>query len=164
MGEVVEERRENVKITEEKQSTSLSNSNDSDQEYSSEEETETEDFKNLESVFTERNLILKIKSTSLHVNSEQIIRESPVFERMLQSEFQEKDVKEIILPGKRVEDFVHFLRCTLPSIDDCLEGSQQYYSITHNLVKTFKMYCSLCVPISNIYYKLLFWYSIYILV
>ncbi|VDI31730.1 Hypothetical predicted protein, partial [Mytilus galloprovincialis] len=62
-----------------------------------------------------------IKSTSLHVNSEQIIRESPVFERMLQSEFQEKDVKEIILPGKRVEDFVHFLRCTLPSIDDCLE-------------------------------------------
>ncbi|CAC5373905.1 unnamed protein product [Mytilus coruscus] len=94
--------------------------NDDVQEFSTEEETETEDFQNLESVFAEQNLTIRIKKAKLHVIREQLTRESPVFERMLQSEFQEKDAKEITLPGKRVEDFVYFLRCTLVSTDDDL--------------------------------------------
>ncbi|VDI28608.1 Hypothetical predicted protein [Mytilus galloprovincialis] len=104
---------------------SSSSDNDDDQDFSTEEETETKDFQNQESIFAKQNLTIRIKKTKLHVIREQLTSESPVFERMLQSEFQEKDAEEIILPGKRVEDFVYFLRCTLAGTDDDFTGSQK---------------------------------------
>lgn len=105
---------------------SSSSDTEDDQDFSTEEETETNDFQNKESIFAKQNLTIRIKKTKLHVIREQLTRESPVFERMLQSEFQEKDAEEITLPGKRVEDFVYFLRCTLAGTDDDFTGSQKF--------------------------------------
>jgi hypothetical protein len=42
---------------------------------------------------------------------------------MLTSDFKEKDKKEIELDGKNLNDFVAFLRCTLPGIDDDINGN-----------------------------------------
>lgn len=77
-----------------------------------------EDFEIKKSIFAEQNLTIKIKLKKLFVNREQLIKESPVFEAMLCGEFKEKNALEIKLPGKNIRSFVHFLRCTLPSIDD----------------------------------------------
>ncbi|CAC5402672.1 unnamed protein product [Mytilus coruscus] len=70
------------------------------------------------SVFAEHDLVIKIANTKLHVNKEQLIAESPVFEKMLADQSKEKDQHEIELDGKNLNDFVDFLRCTLPGTDD----------------------------------------------
>jgi hypothetical protein len=51
------------------------------------------------------------------------MKESAVFDRMLTSDFKEKDKTEIELDGKNLNDFVAFLRCTLPGIDDDINGN-----------------------------------------
>lgn len=70
------------------------------------------------SVFAEHDLVIKIANTRLHVNKDQLIAESPVFEKMLAKQPKEKDQQEIELNGKNLNDFVDFLRCTLPGTDD----------------------------------------------
>ncbi|XP_071131370.1 uncharacterized protein [Mytilus edulis] len=67
------------------------------------------------SAFAEHDLVIKIANTKLHVNKDQLITESPVFEKMLKSELKEKDVE---LEGKDIKTFVDFLRCTLPGFDE----------------------------------------------
>jgi hypothetical protein len=64
------------------------------------------------SAFAEHDLVLKIENTKLHVSKVQLMKESAVFDRMLTSDFKEKDKKEIELDGKNLNDFVAFLRCT----------------------------------------------------
>ncbi|VDI53169.1 Hypothetical predicted protein [Mytilus galloprovincialis] len=54
-------------------------------------------------------------NTKLHVNQDQVIPESPVFEKILKSKLKEKDVE---LEGKDIKTFVDFLRCTLPGFDE----------------------------------------------
>ncbi|XP_052069163.1 uncharacterized protein LOC127708344 [Mytilus californianus] len=70
------------------------------------------------SVFAEHDIVIKIANTKLHVNKDQLIAESPVFEKMLAKQSKEKDQQEIELDGKNLNDFVDFLRCTLPGTDD----------------------------------------------
>lgn len=70
------------------------------------------------SVFAPHDLIIKIENTKLHVNKEQLMAESPVFEKMFTSDFKEKDQQEIQLDGKDPKSFVDFLRCTLPGINE----------------------------------------------
>ncbi|XP_063446709.1 uncharacterized protein LOC134726238 [Mytilus trossulus] len=70
------------------------------------------------SVYAEHDLVIKIENTKLHVNKDQLIAESPVFEKMLAKQSKEKDQQEIVLDGKNPNDFVDFLRCTLPGTDD----------------------------------------------
>ena len=93
---------------------------------------ETQDIKDLESErefarrlspFAEPDLVLTIENTKLHVVKDQLMKESAVFEKMLTSDFKEKDQKEIELDGKNLKDFVDFLRCTLPAIDDDMNGN-----------------------------------------
>ncbi|XP_052069031.1 uncharacterized protein LOC127708228 [Mytilus californianus] len=72
------------------------------------------------SLFAQHDLIIKIENTKLHVNKEQLMAESPVFEKMFTSDFKEKDKQEIELDGKDLNSFVDFLRCTLPGIDEKL--------------------------------------------
>ena len=74
------------------------------------------------SPFVEQDLVLQIENTKLHVVKDQLMKESPVFNRMLTSDFKEKDEKEIKLDGKNLNDFVEFLRCTLPGIDEDVNG------------------------------------------
>ncbi|XP_071131368.1 BTB and MATH domain-containing protein 38-like [Mytilus edulis] len=70
------------------------------------------------SLFSQHDLIIKIENIKLNVNKEQLMAESPVFEKMFTSDFKEKDKQEIELEGKDVNSFVDFLRCTLPGIDE----------------------------------------------
>ena len=75
------------------------------------------------SAFAEQDLVLKIENTKLHVVKDQLMKESAVFDRMLTSDFMEKDKKEIELDGKNVNDFVDFLRCTMSGIDEDVNGN-----------------------------------------
>ncbi|XP_071133338.1 uncharacterized protein [Mytilus edulis] len=70
------------------------------------------------SVFAEHDLVIKIANTKLHVNKNQLIAESPVFEKMLAKQSKEEEQQEIELDGKNLNDFVDFLRCTLPGTDE----------------------------------------------
>ncbi|CAC5421980.1 unnamed protein product [Mytilus coruscus] len=70
------------------------------------------------SLFAEHDLVLKIENTKLHVSKDQLIAASSVFEKMFTSEVKEKDQQEIELDGKDLNNFVDFLRCTLPGIDE----------------------------------------------
>ena len=74
-------------------------------------------------LFAEPDLVLKIENTQLHVAKDQLMKESAVFEKMLTSDFKEKDQKEIELDGKNLNDFVDFLRSTLPGIDEDVNGN-----------------------------------------
>ena len=75
------------------------------------------------SPFAEPDLVLKIENTKLHIVKDQLMKESAVFDKMLTSDFKEKDKTEIELDGKNLNDFVDFLRCTLPSIDEDVNGN-----------------------------------------
>jgi hypothetical protein len=75
------------------------------------------------SAFAEQDLVLKIENTKLHVSKDQLMKESAVFDRMLTSDFKENDQKEIELDGKNLNDFVDFLRCTMPGIDEDVTGN-----------------------------------------
>ena len=75
------------------------------------------------SAFAEQDLVLKIENTKLHVSKDQLMKESAVFDRMLTSDFKEKDKKEIELDGKNLNDFVDFLRCTMPGFDEDVNGN-----------------------------------------
>jgi hypothetical protein len=75
------------------------------------------------SAFAEQDLVLKIENTKLHVSKDQLMKESAVFDRMLTSDFKENGQKEIELDGKNVNDFVDFLRCTMPGIDEDVNGN-----------------------------------------
>jgi hypothetical protein len=96
------------------------------------EETAKENIEHLEiqresarrlSAFAEPDLVLNIGNTKLHIVKDQLMKESAVFDRMLTSDFKEKDKTEIELDGKNLNDFVAFLRCTLPGIDDDINGN-----------------------------------------
>ena len=96
------------------------------------EKTVKEDIEYLESqrestrrlsAFAEQDLVLKIENTKLHVSKDQLMKESAVFDRMLTSDFKEKDKKEIELDGKNLNDFVDFLRCTMPGFDEDVNGN-----------------------------------------
>ena len=52
------------------------------------------------SAFAEHDLTIKIENIKLHVNKDQLMAESSVFERMFTSDFKEKQEKEIELKGK----------------------------------------------------------------
>ncbi|XP_063444074.1 uncharacterized protein LOC134724771 [Mytilus trossulus] len=82
--------------------------------------TDEIDNKKRLSLFSQHDLIIKIENIKLHVNKEQLMAESPVFEKMFTSDFKEKDKQEIELEGKDLNSFVDFLRCTLPGIDEKL--------------------------------------------
>jgi len=75
------------------------------------------------SAFAEQDLVLKIENTKLHVSKDQLMKESAVFDRMLTSDFKENDQKEIELDGKNLNDFVDFLRCTMPGFDEDVNGN-----------------------------------------
>ena len=103
------------------------------------------------SAFAEQDLVLKIENTKLHVSKDQLMKESAVFDRMLTSDFKEKDKKEIELDGKNLNDFVDFLRCTMPGFDEDVNGKI-----------TFKLLILTC-PVNDQSYDVLNRYGITIL-
>lgn len=60
-------------------------------------------------MFSPSDVILVVEGFKLHVHKQLLTDNSPVFKRMLESDFKEKHQKEIPLPGKRIKDFEEFL-------------------------------------------------------
>lgn len=77
----------------------------------------------LASPFNEPNVAIVIDERKLYIQKEQLIVVSPVFKLMFSSKFIEGSKKEITLPGKNLNHFVHFLRYLCPGFDDKLTGN-----------------------------------------
>jgi hypothetical protein len=90
--------------------------------------------------FSEQDLVQKIENTKLHVSKDQLMKESAVFDRMLTSDFKENDQKEIELDGKNLNNFVDFLRCIMPGVDEDVTGK---ITLTY-----LKMYSSIFVTVN----------------
>ncbi|XP_052711189.1 uncharacterized protein LOC128185629 [Crassostrea angulata] len=61
-------------------------------------------------LFLPHDVFLVVEGSQLHICKQVLAEKSPVFEQMFQSEFKEKDLTEIPLPGKKLKDMVEFLR------------------------------------------------------
>ncbi|XP_045209083.2 uncharacterized protein LOC123561000 [Mercenaria mercenaria] len=70
--------------------------------------------------FSERtwkeDFTLIVENKKLYVSKAFLALSSPVFDRMFQSDFKEKNQTEMELPDKKVSDMQDFLRCIYPSI------------------------------------------------
>ncbi|XP_045159802.2 uncharacterized protein LOC123525114 [Mercenaria mercenaria] len=69
--------------------------------------------------FTEKtwkeDFVLIVENKRLHVTKAVLAHASPVFDRMFQAEFKEKNLAEQELPEKKVEDVIQFLHCIYPN-------------------------------------------------
>ncbi|XP_053372686.1 uncharacterized protein LOC128546303 [Mercenaria mercenaria] len=80
--------------------------------------------------FTERtwkeDFTLIVEDKKLYVTKALLALVSPVFEKMFQSDFKEKDQTEMELPGKKFDDMQDFLRCIYPSITSGISEQNVY--------------------------------------
>ena len=63
------------------------------------------------------DVVLVVEGEKLHVHRAVLALCSPVFETMLTSEFQEKEKKEISLPGKKANEVKELLQVIYPTIE-----------------------------------------------
>ncbi|XP_052067327.1 uncharacterized protein LOC127706711 [Mytilus californianus] len=73
--------------------------------------------KHILSPFNLPDLKIKIGNEILHVNRDQLMEVSPVFQTMLTGKFKEKNAIQIHLPDKDPKAFALFLRHTLPGFE-----------------------------------------------
>ena len=73
--------------------------------------------------FKHENVALIIEGEKLQVNKDELMLISPVFQRMLNSDFLEKDQSEIKFPGKKLLSFTCFLKCALPGATEGVTGT-----------------------------------------
>lgn len=59
-------------------------------------------------LFLPHDVILEVEGMHLHARKQVLADNSPVFERMFKSDFKEKDLTKIPLPGKKFKDIVEF--------------------------------------------------------
>lgn len=64
------------------------------------------------------SVTIVLEGQKLFVHREVLAAWSPVFKSMFTRDFKEKDMNEIELPGKKVDDFVELLHCIYPPIKD----------------------------------------------
>ncbi|XP_060591760.1 uncharacterized protein LOC132746577 [Ruditapes philippinarum] len=80
--------------------------------------------------FSERtwkeDFTLIVEGEKLYVSKAILAFASPVFDRMFQSEFREKDQAELNLPGKKVREMRDFLRFIYPCMDECISDENVY--------------------------------------
>jgi len=62
------------------------------------------------------SVTLLVEGQRLYVHREVLAQWSPVFRAMFLGMFKEKDMKEVELPEKKVEDFIELLHCMYPPI------------------------------------------------
>ena len=64
-----------------------------------------------------RDVVLVVEGEKLHVHRAVLAMCSPVFEKMFTSEFQEKEKKEISLPGKKANEVKELLQVIYPTVE-----------------------------------------------
>lgn len=75
-----------------------------------EEESDAQSKKKPSALFLPPDVILEVEGIKLYVRKQVLADNSPVFKRMLESDFKEKHQIEIPLPEKKCEDVELFLR------------------------------------------------------
>lgn len=75
-----------------------------------EEESDEQNKKKPSALFLLPDVILEVEGIKLYVRKQVLADNSPVFKRMLESDFKEKHQIEIPLPEKKCEDVEIFLR------------------------------------------------------
>lgn len=60
-------------------------------------------------LFLNTDIILEVEGQHIHVNKQTLSDKSPVFKRMFESDFAEKHMDIISLPGKKYKDFEKFV-------------------------------------------------------
>jgi len=69
-----------------------------------------------------RSVILLVEGRAVHASKQILKLASPVFKKMLQSEFCEMEMESIELPGKTCQEVVLLLSCIYPNILEQIEG------------------------------------------
>ena len=85
--------------------------------------------KKMKSSFLKHDLILVVERERIYLNRSELCEKSAVFKAMLSADFKEKDLEEIVLPGKEIRTFLMFLRCTLSGYNDELDGNYMFKKI-----------------------------------
>lgn len=75
-----------------------------------EEESDEQNKKKPSALYLLPDVILEVEGIKLYVRKQVLADNSPVFKRMLESDFKEKHQIEIPLPEKKCEDVEIFLR------------------------------------------------------
>jgi len=65
---------------------------------------------------------LEVEGQKIYVPKTVLAEASPVFKRMFESEFKEKNMEVIQLPEKKVADVTEFLKCLYPFINFPITG------------------------------------------
>ncbi|XP_052789760.1 uncharacterized protein LOC128224115 isoform X2 [Mya arenaria] len=82
------------------------------------------------SMFGESNgladVTLVVEGRRIPVTKAVLAFSSPVFLAMFQSDFQEKEKSEIPLPDKKLQTFVHFLKCIYPNTKEQVTAESVY--------------------------------------
>ncbi|XP_060591755.1 BTB and MATH domain-containing protein 15-like [Ruditapes philippinarum] len=100
-------------ITDEEKSSDIKTGNDKST-FDFSEKTWTNDF------------ALIVEDEKLYVSKAVLALLSPVFNRMFQTDFREKDQTELNLPGKKVREMRDFLRSIYPGMSECISDENVY--------------------------------------
>ncbi|XP_041374221.1 BTB and MATH domain-containing protein 38-like [Gigantopelta aegis] len=76
------------------------------------------DFRGFDIQSERSDIVVVVEAYKLYLNKTILSFASPVFHKMFQSEFKEKNQDTISLPGKKCEDFIAFLLCIYPNTMD----------------------------------------------
>ncbi|VDI79131.1 Hypothetical predicted protein [Mytilus galloprovincialis] len=68
--------------------------------------------------FAKQHTTLIVDGEKLFINKAELIQKYPVFEKLFTADFKEKNAHAIELPGKNLQHFLKFLRCTLDGYKD----------------------------------------------
>ena len=73
------------------------------------------------------DVVLVVEDQRFHVHRSTLAFWSPVFEKMLSTEFKEKNSDEILLPGKKANEFEVMLHMMYPSLEEKLVTKTNCY-------------------------------------
>lgn len=93
------------------------------------DDTFSPEVKRLKSCFTKQDVVLIVEGEKLYINKAELINLSPVFRAMFTSSFIEKEAPEVELPGKKLEEFLRFLRCALAGFSDDINDDNVHFVI-----------------------------------
>ena len=98
-------------------------------------------------LFPKTDAILEVEGREIHINKQILADSSPVFKTMFESDFKEKQMHKIPLPGKKYEDFEKFVFLIYNPGDQCLITSKFVFycfpSLSFSLIETSLLHVSL---------------------
>ena len=108
------------------------------------------------------DLKLIVEGKSIYVNKATLALLSPVFEKMFNANFRERDCEELELPDKEYDSFIEFLDCVYPGHHTCHKEVTGMFFVccvclilgvsTNTNVWKNKKYRTILTTVSNIFH------------